>query len=88
MYLASVILISTAFSQQATSDTAEALQTKPNILLLVGYDTAFGDIGSFGSEVKTQNLETLAEASFRFTNLHVSPVCSVTRSTLLTEYSH
>ena len=57
---------------------------KPNILLLVGDDTAFGDIGAFGSEVKTPNMNKLAEAGVRFTNFHASPVCSVTRSMLLT----
>lgn len=57
---------------------------KPNILLLVADDTAFGDIGAYGSEVKTPNMNKLADVGMRFTNFHVSPVCSVTRSMLLT----
>lgn len=57
---------------------------KPNILLLVADDTAFGDIGAFGSEVHTPNLNKIADAGVRFTNFHVSPVCSVTRSMLFT----
>jgi len=66
------------------SDAKESASKKPNILLLVADDTAFGDIGAFGSEVKTPNMNKLADAGVRFTNFHVSPVCSVTRSMLLT----
>ena len=71
---------STSEKEQSSIETT----TKPNILLLVGDDTAFGDIGAFGSEVKTPNMNKLADAGIRFTNFHVSPVCSVTRSMLLT----
>jgi hypothetical protein len=66
-----------------TTDSIEATK-KPNILLLVGDDTAFGDIGAFGSEVKTPNMNELANVGVRFTNFHVSPVCSVTRSMIFT----
>lgn len=84
--LATLLLIGCSQSSRSktstTSKTSE--QKKPNILLLVGDDTAFGDIGAFGSEVKTPNMNKLADAGIRFTNFHVSPVCSVTRSMLLT----
>lgn len=59
-------------------------KTKPNILLLVGDDIAFGDLGAFGSEIPTPNMDRIAEAGVRFTNFHASPVCSVTRSMLMT----
>ncbi|MGJ8672783.1 arylsulfatase [Rubritalea sp.] len=64
--------------------SGEVITQKPNILLLVADDTAFGDIGAFGSEVKTPNMNRIAQSGVRFTNFHVSPVCSVTRSMLLT----
>jgi arylsulfatase A-like enzyme len=70
-------------TNKSTDEAANKAQ-KPNILLLVGDDTAFGDIGAFGSEVRTPNMNKLAEAGVRFTNFHASPVCSVTRSMLLT----
>lgn len=57
---------------------------KPNILLLVGDDIAFGDLGAFGSEIPTPNMNRLADAGVRFSNFHASPVCSVTRSMLMT----
>ncbi len=55
-----------------------------NVLLLVGDDIAFGDLGIYGSEIKTPNFDRLADAGIRFSNFHASPVCSVTRSMLLT----
>ena len=45
---------------------------------------AFGDLGIYGSEIETPNFTRLADAGVRFTNFHASPVCSVTRSMLLT----
>lgn len=64
--------------------TNEKQNQKPNILLLVGDDIAFGDLGAFGSEIPTPNMNRLADAGVRFTNFHASPVCSVTRSMLMT----
>jgi len=63
-----------------TEETAK----KPNILLLVGDDISFGDLGVYGSEIETPNFNRLAQAGVRFSNFHASPVCSVTRSMLLT----
>jgi arylsulfatase len=57
---------------------------RPNILLIVGDDIGFGDLGISGSVTRTPNLDTLAQQGAFFTNFHVSPVCSVTRSMLLT----
>ena len=47
-------------------------------------DSGFSDIGSYGSEVKTPNLDWLAENGLRYNNSHVTPVCSPTRASLLT----
>jgi arylsulfatase len=57
---------------------------RPNILLIVGDDIGFGDLGISGSMTQTPNLDSLAQEGTFFTNFHVSPVCSVTRSMLLT----
>jgi len=63
---------------------AAKTDSRPNILLLVGDDIGFGDLGISGSVTKTPNLDRLAKEGAFFTNFHVSPVCSVTRSMLLT----
>ena len=67
-----------AGAAEAKTDSA-----RPNILLIVGDDIGFGDLGISGSVTKTPNLDTLAKQGAFFTNFHVSPVCSVTRSMLL-----
>ena len=57
---------------------------RPNILFLLADDMGFGDIGSFGSEIETPNLDKLAADGIRFTNFHVGAACSPTRTMLMT----
>ncbi len=57
---------------------------RPNILLIVADDLGWSDIGSFGGEIATPNLDKLASSGLRLTNFHVAPTCSPTRSMLLT----
>jgi arylsulfatase len=56
---------------------------RPNILLIVIDDMGYSDIGPFGSEIRTPNLDRLAASGIRFTNFYVGPACSPTRSMLL-----
>lgn len=81
---AALLFASSSTLATEKKQTSNEAAQRPNILLLVGDDTAFGDIGAYGSEVRTPNMNKLADAGVRFTNFHVSPVCSVTRSMLLT----
>ena len=63
---------------------AQPLQeTRPNILLVVVDDVGFSDLGFFGSEIPTPTLDSLATSGITFTNFHVAPTCSPTRSMLL-----
>jgi arylsulfatase len=57
---------------------------KPNLLLIVADDLGYADIGSFGGEVRTPNLDALAQRGLRATNYYVAPSCSPTRAMLLT----
>ncbi|MGI9233736.1 MAG: arylsulfatase [Woeseiaceae bacterium] len=57
---------------------------RPNILLVVVDDMGFADLGSFGSEIPTPNLDKLAYAGVRLTNFIAGPACSPTRAMLLT----
>ncbi len=61
-----------------------AADGRPNILLIVADDLGYADVGCFGGEVRTPNLDRLAEQGLRATNYYVSPTCSPTRSMLLT----
>lgn len=47
-------------------------------------DLGYGDLGCYGSEIKTPNIDALASEGVRFTNFHVNPMCSPTRASLLT----
>ncbi|MCG8311195.1 MAG: arylsulfatase [Cytophagales bacterium] len=57
---------------------------KPNILLVVADDLGWTDLGCYGSEIRTPNIDELANNSVLFTDFHVSQSCSPTRSMLLT----
>ena len=63
---------------------AKTTDQRPNFLLVVADDLGWTDIGSFGSEIKTPNLDELADAGVKFTDFHVSVSCSPTRSMLMT----
>jgi arylsulfatase len=56
---------------------------RPNFLLIVADDLGWTDLGSFGSEIETPNLDALAAEGVRFTDFHTSMSCSPTRSMLL-----
>lgn len=55
----------------------------PNIVLILADDMGYTDIGAFGSEINTPNLDRLAYGGVRLSNFHVSPQCAPTRSMLL-----
>jgi arylsulfatase A-like enzyme len=52
------------------------------ILLIAVDDMGYSDIGSFGSEIKTPAIDSLANQGVKFTDFYVGPSCSVTRSML------
>jgi arylsulfatase len=56
----------------------------PNILILLADDMGYGDIGAFGSEIQTPNIDRLAAGGMYFTNFHVGAACSPTRTMLMT----
>lgn len=61
---------------------------KPNILVVVLDDTGWADFGCFGSEIRTSNIDALAGRGLRYTNFHVTPLCSPTRACLLSGRNH
>jgi arylsulfatase A-like enzyme len=61
---------------------------RPNFLVIVADDLGFSDIGAFGGEINTPNLDRLAYAGCRFTDFHSAPACSPTRAMLLTGTDH
>jgi arylsulfatase len=61
---------------------------RPNFLIIVADDLGFSDIGSFGGEIHTPNLDKLAYSGLRLTDFHSAPACSPTRAMLMTGTDH
>ena len=57
---------------------------QPNIVILLADDWGFSDVGSFGAEFATPNIDALAAAGMRFSNFHVAGSCSPTGAMLQT----
>src|SRR5277367_2440317 len=57
---------------------------RPNIVVILVDDMGFSDIGCYGSEIPTPNLDRLAEGGVRFTQFYNTARCSPTRASLLT----
>jgi arylsulfatase len=64
--------------------TAADAPRRPNIVVILGDDLGFADMGSFGGEIRTPNLDSLAKEGVRFTNFYTHATCSPTRSIFLT----
>ena len=67
-----------------SSDGGATPDERLNILLIVADDLGYSDLGPFGGEIETPNLDTLAAEGLTFTTFYVLPTCSPTRSALLT----
>jgi len=62
---------------------AESKPKRPNILLIMSDDMGFSDLGCYGGEVETPNLDSLAVGGVRFTEFYGTARCWPTRATLL-----
>ncbi|MEI7830735.1 MAG: arylsulfatase [Prolixibacteraceae bacterium] len=78
--LALLSLVSTPlFSQNSVANLK-----RPNILVILTDDMGYSDIGCFGSEIRTPNIDKLAKNGVRFTHFYNTARCSPTRASLLT----
>ncbi len=67
-----------------TVTTASAAPKRPNIVLVVIDDATPTDLGAYGSEIATPNIDRLAAAGTRFTHFRATPMCAPSRAMLLT----
>jgi len=63
---------------------AEKSTDKPKIVFILADDLGFNDVGYHGSKIKTPNIDNLASEGVRLEQFYVQPVCSPTRSSLMT----
>ena len=60
----------------------------PNVVVIVFDDLGFADLGCYGSEIATPNIDALATNGLRYTNFPTTALCSPTRAALLTGRNH
>ncbi|MGH9663436.1 MAG: sulfatase-like hydrolase/transferase, partial [Bryobacteraceae bacterium] len=66
------------------NDTRAAQPARPNVLILLADDLGWHDVGYHGSEIRTPNIDRLASQGARFEHAYAFPICSPTRSGLMT----
>ena len=69
-----------------TLQMPNAPSARPNLLLILADDMGFSDIGSYGGEIATPNLDALAKSGLRFTQFYNAARCWPTRAALMTGY--
>ena len=79
----SAAFVAAALAVPAVAVAADAPR-RPNIVIILGDDLGFADLGSYGSEIRTPAMDALAKQGVRFTNFYTHASSSPTRSMLLT----
>ncbi len=83
------MLITACFGVKKKSSTNLKDDPRPNIVLILADDLGYSDLGCYGGEIKTPNLDYLAENGIRFRNFYNVSRCCPTRASLLTgQYNH
>lgn len=77
------LLFAALIGAAATVGSAQAKERRPNLLVIVADDLGYSDLGAFGGEIRTPNLDKLALNGIRLAGFHTAPTCSPTRSMLL-----
>jgi len=80
-----VLFLTALVTIEAAEQSAPA---RPNIVIILCDDMGFSDLGCYGSEIETPNLDQLAANGLRFTDFHNNAKCSQTRASLLTGLWH
>ena len=66
------------------ASTALAAEGRPNVVLIMADDMGFSDLGCYGSEIRTPNVDRLAAEGVRFARFYNNAKCTTTRASLLT----
>ena len=80
LHLLLIILMLNACNNSAQ----DSKSTKPNIVLIMADDIGISDIGCYGAEIETPNIDRLANEGLRFTTFYNMAKCNPTRSSMLT----
>ncbi|WP_313263419.1 arylsulfatase [Sphingobacterium sp.] len=81
--------ISILYTVLVTMGISYAQQKKPNIILILADDLGYSDLGAYGSEISTPNLDRLANEGLRLKQFYNNSICAPTRASLITgQYQH
>lgn len=80
--VAGILAFSAGCKEESTQTTQPS--AKPNIVVIIPDDLGWSDVGYNGSDVKTPNIDKLAESGVRLNQHYVMPTCTPTRVSLLT----
>ena len=83
-YSVAVALLFGVLSSLAHAAPTTQPTQPPNIVLILADDLGYSDLGSYGSEIDTPNLDGIAAQGMRFANFHTAASCAPTRAMLLT----
>ncbi len=83
MRLATLPILLAALVSPAQATSNDKPEKQPNFLVIVADDLGYSDIGAFGGEIATPNLDAIANTGIKLTGFHTAPTCSPTRSMLL-----
>ncbi len=83
-YSIAVALLFGVLSSMAHAAPRTQPTQPPNIVLILADDLGYSDLGSYGSEIDTPNLDGIAAQGMRFANFHTAASCAPTRAMLLT----
>src|SRR5579871_1075935 len=87
--LAAASLLDGADCALAEPHAGHAAASRPNIILILADDLGFSDIGCFGSEIHTPNLDKLASRGMRINQFYNNPRCCPSRAAIMTGlYAH
>lgn len=87
--LAAALAFSAALWLHSSAVAQAAADERPNFLVIMADDLGYSDIGAYGGEIETPNLDRLAAGGLQFTNFYNSSRCSPSRANLLTgRYAH
>ncbi|MFO7574158.1 MAG: arylsulfatase [Bacteroidales bacterium] len=75
---------SESFPYQSITKPVDPQKKQPNIIIIMADDIGYSDIGCYGSEIRTPNLDRLADEGIRFTQFYNTGRSSPSRASLLT----
>jgi arylsulfatase A-like enzyme len=82
--IAAIIFLALAFNLRGEVKRPEPSDRRPNIVVILADDLGFSDLGCYGSEVPTPNIDRLAAGGLRLTQFYNAARCCPTRAALLT----